>query len=118
MDLKQLQALIAIADHGSFSEAAKALGTVQSNISSRIKALETSLDANLVDRSSGKLTRVGEAVAQRAQRIVTEFDHIVDDVVALLHEPVGPIAATVVPPHPVVMLSELAPVGARGSVAS
>jgi len=83
MDLKQLQALIAIGDHGSFSEAARALGTVQSNISSRIKALEASLDATLIDRSTGRLTRVGEAVAKRAQRIEMEVDAIVDDVIAL-----------------------------------
>lgn len=83
MDIKQLQALIAIGDHGSFSDAARALGTVQSNVSSRIKALESSLDAVLVDRSTGRLTRIGEAVAKRAQRIEIEFDAIVDDVVAL-----------------------------------
>jgi len=33
LDLKHLQALIGIADHGSFSAAAVAIGTVQSNVS-------------------------------------------------------------------------------------
>ena len=36
MDFRQLQALIAIADHGSFSAAASALHTVHSNISHNI----------------------------------------------------------------------------------
>ena len=38
VDLRQLDALVAIADHGSFSRAASALHTVQSNISGHIAA--------------------------------------------------------------------------------
>ena len=83
MDLKQLQALQAIADHGSFSGAAIALSTVQSNISTRIKALEHELDATLVDRASGRLTPIGDMVVRRARRINTEINAMVDDVVAL-----------------------------------
>ncbi|MEY5058345.1 MAG: Bacterial regulatory helix-turn-helix protein lysR family [Actinomycetota bacterium] len=33
MEIKQLQSLLAIADHGSFSAAARVLDTVQSNVS-------------------------------------------------------------------------------------
>ena len=40
MDLRQLAALVAIADHGSFSAAARALYTVQSNVSGHIARLE------------------------------------------------------------------------------
>ena len=83
MDLKQLQALQAIADHGSFSGAAVALSTVQSNISTRIKALEHELDVVLVDRASGHLTPIGDMVVRRARRINTEINAMVDDVVAL-----------------------------------
>ena len=43
MDFRQLQALIAIADHGSFSAAATALHTVQSNVSSHVARLEREL---------------------------------------------------------------------------
>ena len=53
MEIRQLEALLAISDHGSFSDAAAALGTVQSNISSRIAKLEAELGTQLVDRSSG-----------------------------------------------------------------
>ena len=42
MDVRQLSALVAIADHGTFSAAAKALFTVQSNVSSHIARLERS----------------------------------------------------------------------------
>ena len=45
--------LVAIADHGSFSAAARALYTVQSNVSSHIARLEKELGVTLVDRAHG-----------------------------------------------------------------
>jgi LysR family hydrogen peroxide-inducible transcriptional activator len=83
MDVRQMQALVAIADHGTFSAAADALGTVQSNISGRIARLEAELDTELVDRASGQLTPSGELVVVRARRILTEMSSIASDVVAL-----------------------------------
>ncbi|MEC7174061.1 MAG: LysR family transcriptional regulator, partial [Actinomycetota bacterium] len=52
MDLRQLNTLIAIADHGSFSAAARALFTVQSNVSAHISRLEKELGATLIDRQT------------------------------------------------------------------
>ncbi len=83
MDIRQLQALVGIADFGSFSSAAHALDTVQSNISGRIARLEEELDTVLVDRTSGRLTSSGEIVVQRARRILGEVASIATDVVAL-----------------------------------
>jgi LysR family hydrogen peroxide-inducible transcriptional activator len=83
MDLKQLQALVAIADHGSFSSAAVALDTVQSNISGRVARLERELDSELVNRSNGRLTSSGEIVVARARRILSELAALAADVVAL-----------------------------------
>jgi LysR family hydrogen peroxide-inducible transcriptional activator len=83
MDLKQLQALVAIADHGSFSEAAYAIGTVQSNVSTRIARLESELGTELINRQSGALTTSGEIVTRRARRILSEASSITADVVAL-----------------------------------
>jgi LysR family hydrogen peroxide-inducible transcriptional activator len=83
MDLKQLEALVAIADHGSFSAAATALDTVQSNVSGRIARLERELDTELVDRASGRPTASGEIVLSRARRILTESASIATDVTAL-----------------------------------
>ena len=82
MELRQLTSLLAIADHGSFSAAARALGTVQSNVSAHISRLEKDLGSILVDRHSGVLTESGEAVAERARRIVHELDDIQADVKA------------------------------------
>jgi molybdate transport repressor ModE-like protein len=80
MDLRQLSALTAIADHGSFSAAAKALFTVQSNVSGHIARLERELKTTLVDRQRGGLTEHGALVLDRARRIQHELDAIVSDV--------------------------------------
>jgi DNA-binding transcriptional LysR family regulator len=89
MDLKQLQALIAIADQGSFSSAAVSLHTVQSNVSSRIAHLERELGVQLVDRHGGQLTDEGLAVVERARRVTAELQAAVADVAALRHEVAG-----------------------------
>jgi LysR family hydrogen peroxide-inducible transcriptional activator len=93
MDLKQLEALVGIADHGSFSAAAAALGTVQSNVSGRIARLERELDASLVDRSSGQLTEEGAIVASRSRHILGELDAIFHDVIATRSEVSGTVRA-------------------------
>ncbi len=80
MEIRQLEALIGIADHGTFSGAAEVLGTVQSNISNRIAHLESELGTELVDRSTGALTESGEIVVERARRILGELRAIASDV--------------------------------------
>jgi LysR family hydrogen peroxide-inducible transcriptional activator len=89
MDLRQLQALIAIADHGSFSSAATALHTVQSNVSSHIARLERELGVSLVDRQTGLLTEEGLAVVERARRVNAELEAAAADVAALRNDVSG-----------------------------
>jgi len=86
VEIRQLEALIGIADHGSFSGAAEALGTVQSNISNRIAHLETELGTELVNRSTGLLTESGDIVVDRARRILNELRGIASDVSELSAE--------------------------------
>ena len=83
MDVRQLSALVAIADHGTFSAAARALFTVQSNVSSHIARLERELGTTLVDRAQGGLTDDGQRVVERARRILREMDEITSDVTAV-----------------------------------
>lgn len=80
MDLKQLASLVAIADHGSFSAAARALFTVQSNVSAHIARLESELGVNLIDRGSGSLTDDGAIVVERARRVLREVEDIAAEV--------------------------------------
>jgi DNA-binding transcriptional LysR family regulator len=83
MDLRQLTALIAVAEGGSFSAAARALHTVQSNISTHVARLERELGAVLVDRATGSLTDEGRVVVDRARHIQGEVAAIAADVGAL-----------------------------------
>lgn len=83
MDVRQIQSLIAIADHGSFSAAARALYTVQSNVSAHISRLEREIGAVLIDRSSGALTDEGEIVAEHGRRALRELGDIRTDIAAL-----------------------------------
>jgi len=83
MDLRQLNALLAVADHGSFSAAARALQTVQSNISTHVARLERELDTVLIDRATGNLTEQGFVVAERSRRIRAELDGMIADVTSL-----------------------------------
>lgn len=91
MDLRQLAALAAVADTGSFSAAARRLHTVQSNVSTHVARLERELGTTLVDRSTGQLTEEGEVVVARARRIHHELDSLRADVDSLLREVAGPV---------------------------
>jgi len=86
MDIRQLNALLAVADHGSFSAAARALHTVQSNVSTHVARLERELGVVLIDRASGELTEEGEVVASRARRVRGELEALVADVASLHDE--------------------------------
>lgn len=89
MDVRQLSALIAVAEHGSFSAAARQLHTVQSNISTHIARLERELRATLIDRSTGALTEEGRVVLERARRIQVELAAIAADVAAIRDQVTG-----------------------------
>ncbi len=91
MDLRQLAALVAVSETGSFSGAARSLHTVQSNISTHIAHLERELGAPLVDRRSGELTPEGKIALQRARHVQQELDALRDDVAALGAEVVGSV---------------------------
>ena len=72
MTLDQLLILIAVAEAGSFSAAARKLYRAQSAISQSIQTLEDALDLQLFDRSQKlpQLTDAGKAILADAKRIV------------------------------------------------
>jgi DNA-binding transcriptional LysR family regulator len=91
MELRQLTALIAVAEAGSFSGAARTLHTVQSNISTHIARLEREIGVTLFDRASGALTHEGEVVVSRARHVLNEVDALGADVMALRDEVTGSV---------------------------
>lgn len=96
MDLRQLSALVAVAERGTFSSAAAALHTVQSNVSAHVGRLERELGVTLFDRSAGRLTEEGEAVVARARHIQAELEALTADVAALRQEVVGNVRLGVI----------------------
>ena len=70
--LRELRALLAVADLGSFRRAATELGYTQSSISHQVATLERALGTELFTRPGGrgavKLTSSGTAAYRRARR--------------------------------------------------
>ncbi|RMG32290.1 MAG: LysR family transcriptional regulator [Gammaproteobacteria bacterium] len=78
MELDQLAAFIAVAQHGSFSQAAEQLHLTQPAVSKRIAQLEDQLDARLFDRIGRRiaLTEAGRALLPRARRLLNDAAEI------------------------------------------
>lgn len=76
MDLANLNAFIAVAETGSFSEAAERLHLTQPAVSKRIAGLEQQLDVRLFDRLGREvnLTEAGRALLPRAYQILGVLD--------------------------------------------
>ncbi|SER13602.1 DNA-binding transcriptional regulator, LysR family [Azotobacter beijerinckii] len=76
MDLANLNAFIAIAETGSFSEAGERLHLTQPAVSKRIAALEQQLQVRLFDRLGREvnLTEAGRALLPRAYRILSVLE--------------------------------------------
>ncbi|MFG0723576.1 LysR family transcriptional regulator [Pseudomonas sp. GLN_6] len=76
MDLATLNAFIAIAELGSFSEAAERLFLTQPAVSKRIASLEQQLNVRLFDRLGRdvSLTEAGRALLPRAYQILNVLD--------------------------------------------
>src|SRR6202012_4225011 len=72
LTLDQMRVLVAVADTGSFSAAARKLGRVQSAISQAIQTLETTLGLTLFDRSgkTPRLTDAGRALVGDARALI------------------------------------------------
>ncbi|GAJ29276.1 transcriptional regulator LysR [Acidomonas methanolica NBRC 104435] len=74
-----LMQTLAVAEYLSFHRAALALGTSQSNVSTRIKALEQELGIVLFERNTRgvRLTEAGRLFVERVSAGVDQLDHAV-----------------------------------------
>lgn len=78
--LDQLRIFLAVADAGSFNQAAKRLGRALSAVSYGMAALETQLGLTLFDREGSRrpeLTEAGKALLMDARAIADEADGLV-----------------------------------------
>ncbi len=85
MELRHLETLLAIAEEGSFTAAADALATVQSNVSDQVRQLETELGVPLLVRSrrGAEPTEFGLLVLERARRVERELESMRADIALL-----------------------------------
>ncbi|TNC25717.1 LysR family transcriptional regulator [Amycolatopsis alkalitolerans] len=76
MDLKQLKALVTVAETGSVTKAAELLHVVQPAVTRQIQALEHELGVPLFDRTRQGMrpTEAGANLAERARRALGELD--------------------------------------------
>ena len=95
--LAQLRALVAIADHLHFGDAAAELGVSQPSVSAAITGLEACLGVKMAQRSSRRvtLTPAGHMTAARARQILTEVDALVE--AAALTSGQGPLRLGIIP---------------------
>lgn len=75
LSFEQLRTLLAVADEGSFTAAARRLGHVQAAVSQSMQRLEGQLGLRLFDRSGRvpRLTARGEAVVGAARKVHAEL---------------------------------------------
>ncbi|MFE3174514.1 LysR substrate-binding domain-containing protein [Amycolatopsis sp. NPDC059090] len=94
----QLEALLAVGEHGSFTRAGQALGRTQSAVSRAIAALESALGGPVVHRGEAGFTELGRAVATHASSVLGGLQAI-SDLAADVRAPtlrVGAVASALV----------------------
>ena len=78
MNLRDLQYLVALAEHRHFGRAAEASFVSQPTLSTQIRKLEEELGVTLVERTPRKvmLTPAGREMAERARRVLAEVEQM------------------------------------------
>ena len=83
--LRQLRAFVAVADSGSFTDAAASLFVTQSALSGLIKEIEQSLGVQLVNRSTRKvsLSEAGREFYPQVARLLQDLDGALETITDL-----------------------------------
>ncbi|MEU6233405.1 LysR substrate-binding domain-containing protein [Kitasatospora sp. NPDC047058] len=95
----QLRAFAAVAEHRHFREAAAATGLSQPALSGAVAALEESLGAQLVERTTRRvmITPLGERVLGHAHRVLASLQALTEEVEAARRPFTGPLHLGVIP---------------------
>lgn len=98
MTLRQIAYVLAVADTGSFTEAARRMHVSQPSLSQQIRALEAELGGRLLDRPPRpvRLTAAGRAFAAEARSTVTAARRAADVARAMLEHGVGELRVATV----------------------
>lgn len=103
IDPRVLSLVLAIAEHGTFNRAAKALGISQPALSKKISLIERRLGAKLFERGArgSTLTEAGTVIVRSAHNLHNILERARKDIAA---EPARPTGALVVGATPSMML--------------
>ena len=98
MELKQLEAFVAVVDYNSFSEAARHLFLTQPTVSAHVASLEKELDTKLISRTTKKLhvTPQGYDLYDSAVSMLKIRDHILNEFVGS-HKQIIELGASTIP---------------------
>ncbi len=96
---RQLESLVAVADHHSFRRAATELGISQPALSAQVQGAEHTLGVQVFerDRRSVLVTAAGEEVVARARAALTAIDEVSDAARRRAEPLVGPLRLGVIP---------------------
>nr|WP_202524063.1 LysR substrate-binding domain-containing protein [Kitasatospora sp. SID7827] len=94
-----MRAFAAVAEHRHFRDAAAAIGTSQSALSGAVAALEESLGAQLVERTTRKvvITPLGERIAGHSRRVLSALHALTEEAEAARRPFTGPLHLGVIP---------------------
>lgn len=97
--IAQLKAFLAVAEHRHFRDAAAAGGVSQPALSGAVAALEETLGAQLVERTTRRviITPLGERVAEHARRVLSSLHALTEEAEAARRPFTGALHLGVIP---------------------
>jgi LysR family hydrogen peroxide-inducible transcriptional activator len=77
--LRQMQYVVSVAKHGSFSKAAEECSADQSTVSQQIKTFEERLRISIFDRNTLPITitKEGQEVVSQCEAIINQVDQLI-----------------------------------------
>ncbi len=99
ISISKLRAFAAVAEHGSFTSAAKSLGVSTPALSAQVSELERTLGLSLIHRTTRRVDLTGEGTRlfERAKRVLFDLDSIAADLSSEGRLERGRIAVSCVP---------------------
>jgi LysR family hydrogen peroxide-inducible transcriptional activator len=111
LTLRQLQYIVAVADHLGFHKAAAACHVSQPTLSAQVQQLESALGVTLFERDRRRvlLTAAGHAVVERARRILVDVGDLLAAATRAREPFTGTLRIGVIPTIAPYLLPELTP---------
>jgi LysR family hydrogen peroxide-inducible transcriptional activator len=110
MTLRQLQYVVAVAEHHSFRKASQACAVSQPALSAQVAQLENALGFKVFDRNTASvhLTGAGVEFVERARQLLRDADRLVDEALRAADPLSGPVRIGVIPTVGPYLLPEVA----------